>query len=93
MSREWGRLIAGSVLPDIYMDTFKALQILVPPLHEQKKIAEVGAAFDRRIEQERDALAALLQNRAALAQELLSGRLRLPDSMIARHRDQPGKAA
>jgi type I restriction enzyme S subunit len=38
-------------------------------------------------------LAALLQNRAALAQELLSGRLRLPDSMIARHRDQPGKAA
>jgi type I restriction enzyme S subunit len=93
MSREWLRLIAGSVLPDIYMDTFKALQILVPPLQEQKKIGEVGAAFDRRIEHERDTLKALVQNRAALAQELLSGRLRLPDSMIARYRDKSGKAA
>lgn len=93
MSREWQRLIAGSVLPDIYMDTFKALQILVPPLQEQKKIGEVGAAFDRRIEYERDTLEALVQNRAALAQELLSGRLRLPESMIARHREKPVKAA
>ncbi|WP_194483314.1 restriction endonuclease subunit S [Bradyrhizobium sp. CCBAU 21365] len=93
MSREWLRLMAGSVLPDIYMDTFKALQILVPPLQEQKKIGEVGAAFDRRIEHERDTLELFVQYRAALAQELLSGRLRLPDSVIARHRDKPEKAA
>lgn len=93
MSREWLRLIAGSVLPDIYMDTFKALQILVPPLQEQEKIGEVGAAFDRRIEHERDTLKALVQNRAALAQELLSGRLRLPESMIAQYRGKSGKAA
>lgn len=93
MSREWQRLVAGSVLPDIYMDTFKALQILLPPLAEQKKIGEVGVAFDLRIEEERGALAAVIENRTALAQELLSGRVRLPESIIARHRDKAGQAA
>lgn len=93
MSREWLRLVAGSVLPDIYMDTFKALQILLPPLDEQQKIGAVGVAFDLRIEQEKKALAVLVRNRDALAQELLSGRIRLPDSMIARHRDNSGQAA
>lgn len=93
MSREWERLVAGSVLPDIYMGTFKALQILLPPLAEQKKIGEVGVAFDLRIEEERSTLTALIENRKALAQELLSGRVRLPDSMIAHHRDKAGQAA
>jgi type I restriction enzyme, S subunit len=93
MSREWLRLVAGSVLPDIYMDTFKALQILLPPVSEQRKIGEIGAAFDLRIEQERKALASLIENRSALAQELLSGRLRLPDSIIARRREKAGQAA
>lgn len=93
MSREWLRLVAGSVLPDIYMGTFKALQILLPPVPEQKKIGEIGAAFDRRIEHEQAVLVEMRQSRAALAQELLSGRLRLPDSMIARHRDKPEQAA
>lgn len=93
MSREWSRLVAGSVLPDIYMGTFKALQILLPSLSEQKKIGAIGAAFDLRIEREQEALNELKQTHAALAQELLSGRLRLPESMIARHRDSPERAA
>jgi type I restriction enzyme, S subunit len=93
MSREWRRLMAGSVLPDIYMETFKALQILLPLLPEQKNIGQVGAAFDRRIEYERATLEILIRNRAALSQELLSGRVRLPESIIARHRDMPGRAA
>lgn len=93
MSREWLRLAAGSVLPDIYMGTFKALQILLPPLSEQKKIGEVGVAYDLRIERERETLAVLIENRNALAQELLSGRLRLPETIIARHSNKTGKAA
>lgn len=93
MSREWSRLVAGSVLPDIYMGTFKALQILLPPLPEQKKIGAIGAAIDLRIEREQEALVELNQTHAALAQELLSGRLRLPESMIARHSDKPERAA
>lgn len=93
MSREWLRLVAGSVLPDIYMGTFKALQILLPPLSEQKKIGSIGAAFDMRIERERDTLATLIETRAALAQEVLSGRARLPKSIIARFSDKPEQAA
>lgn len=84
MQREWLRLVAGSVLPDIYMPTFKRLQILLPPMEEQKRIAEMGASFDLRIEREKGALTRLKDVRAALAQELLSGRLRLPTSMVAR---------
>ncbi|NNM76502.1 hypothetical protein HJG53_06245 [Sphingomonas sp. ID1715] len=92
MQREWRRLMAGSVLPDIYMPTFKRLQILLPPIEEQEEIAEVGASFDVRIERERDALSRLEDVRAALAQELLSGRLRLPERMIAKFLDEPEMA-
>jgi hypothetical protein len=91
--KEWGRLQEGSTHQTIYMPVFKKLQILLPPTKEQQKVAEVGEAFDRRIASERNALTTLVQNRAALAQELLSGRLRLPDSIIARHRDKAGQAA
>ncbi len=85
MGREWERLQAGSVLPDIYMPTFKRLQILLPPRPEQERIADIGEAFDRRLEAERVHLAELRATRDALAAELLSGRLRLPASVIARH--------
>lgn len=85
MTREWERLQAGSVLPDIYMPTFKRLQILLPPRPEQLRIADVGEAFDRRLEAERAHLAELRATRDALAAELLSGRLRLPAAVIARH--------
>ena len=93
MGREWERLQEGSTHQTIYMPVFKKLQILLPPTKEQQKIAEVGEAFDQRIASERNALTTLVQNRAALAQELLSGRLGLPDSIIARHRDRAGHAA
>lgn len=93
MGREWERLQEGSTHQTIYMPVFKKLQILQPPKIEQLKIAEIGETFDLRIAGEQDTLAALVQNRAALAQELLSGRLPLPESIIARHRDKAGQAA
>lgn len=89
MKREWDRLQAGSTHQTIYMPTFKRLQILLPPKAEQGKIADTGEAFDRRIEAEKQSLAELQNTRAALAQELLSGRLRLPSSMIARFENAP----
>ena len=89
MKREWDRLQAGSTHQTIYMPTFKRLQILLPPTEEQTKIADTGEAFDRRIEAEKRSLAELQNTRAALAQELLSGRLRLPASMIARFENAP----
>ncbi len=93
MSREWQRLQEGSTHQTIYMPVFKKLQILLPTIEEQEKIANVGEAFDRRLEHERDTLAILIETRAALAQELLSGRIRLPESIIARHRDATAAAA
>lgn len=93
MGREWDRLQEGSTHQTIYMPVFKRLQILLPSMSEQQKIAEVGEAFDLRISNERTTRDTLARNRDALAQELLSGRIRLPDSMIARHRDNPGQAA
>jgi type I restriction enzyme S subunit len=93
MQREWLRLQEGSTHQTIYMPVFKKLQILRPPVDEQRRIAEVGEAFDLRIQQEQSTLEELRRNRAALSQELLSGRLRLPESIISRHRDKPGQAA
>jgi type I restriction enzyme S subunit len=93
MEREWGRLQEGSTHQTIYMPVFKKLQILLPSTTEQQKIADVGEAFDMRIAKERETRKVLTENRNALAQELLSGRIRLPDSIIARHRDKAGQAA
>lgn len=93
MGREWKRLQAGSTHQTIYMPVFKKLQVLRPPKAEQQKIADVGEAFDQRIEQERDTLAVLFKNRGALNQELLAGRVRIAESIIARHRDKPGQVA
>lgn len=93
MEREWARLQEGSTHQTIYMPVFKKLQILLPSTTEQQEIADVGEAFDIRIAKEREIRKVLIQNRDALAQELLSGRLRLPESMIARHREKPERAA
>lgn len=90
--REWQRLQSGSTHQTIYMPDFKRLQILLPPLPEQHRIAEIGEAFDARVEAERAVLARARERKTALASELLSGRTRLPPAMIARYAD-PAKAA
>ena len=93
MGREWQRLQEGSTHQTIYMPVFKKLQVLQPLTPEQEKIASIGEAFDIRISKESNTRAMLVQNRNTLSQELLSGRLRLPETIIARHRDKAGQAA
>lgn len=93
MQREWERLQEGSTHKTIYMPVFEKLQILLPPALEQTKIAAIGEAFDHRLQREREALTALIERRAVLAQELLSGRVRLPKDIIVRYRERPGRAA
>jgi type I restriction enzyme S subunit len=84
MEREWRRLQAGSVLPDVYMPVFEKLQILLPPRKEQTAIAAVGEAFDRRIAAERAYLDQLQETKRGLAQALLSGRVRVPPQALRR---------
>jgi type I restriction enzyme S subunit len=71
----------------------KRIKILVPPLLEQDRIVTVLRSMWQRIEAEEAELKQLTSLRYALAQELLSGRLCVPESIIARHRDMRSKAA
>ena len=91
MKREWLRLQAGSVLPDIYMPVFKKLKILLPPLEEQKAIAAIGMAFDERILAEQRYLEQLRAAKRGLAQALLSGRIRVggAGNVLQHHLDKP----
>ncbi|MFN3199584.1 MAG: restriction endonuclease subunit S [Bradymonadia bacterium] len=93
MDREWKRLQAGSVLPDIYMPVFKKIRILLPPPEEQEVIADVGRAFDTRIEAETRYLAELTEMKRGLAKELLSGRVRMPAELIAKLNDTDGRVS
>jgi type I restriction enzyme S subunit len=71
LGHEWARLCAGTTHQTVYMPVFEALQILLPPLDEQRHIAAAGEAFDRRIEREQTALTRLEEAKQALAQALL----------------------
>ncbi|MFO0576095.1 MAG: restriction endonuclease subunit S [Polyangia bacterium] len=78
LAPEWKRLRAGSTLNTIYMPVFRDLQVLLPPIEEQKKISgalnDVDAmlsALDRLIAKKRDL-------KQATMQRLLTGRTRLP---------------
>ncbi len=87
MGREWRRLQAGSSPTNktLYMHALKRLQILLPPIDEQRAIADIGDEFDVRLEAERTLLIGLRTLKAALAQEMLAGRVRLPRAIVARH--------
>ncbi|MGZ2374072.1 restriction endonuclease subunit S [Sinorhizobium medicae] len=69
------------------------LRLKLPPIDEQERIAAMALSIDERLSAELAGLDQLRLFHASLAQELLSGRLRLPDSIIARHRDKAGQAA
>jgi len=78
MGRTWQRLMAGSIHNTIYMPVFKALEIVVPPVAEQRAIASALSdvdsllgGLDRLIAKKRDL-------KQAAMQQLLTGQTRLP---------------
>jgi type I restriction enzyme S subunit len=78
MKPEWKRLMAGSTHSSIYMEVFRNLQILLPPLKEQQEIAEKLSDVDSLIAS-LDALIAKKRNvKTATMQRLLTGQERLP---------------
>jgi type I restriction enzyme S subunit len=78
---------------NINASTLKRFTLPVPPKGDQGRFAELYETIEDRLEAERDKLEAMDDVRVALAQELLSGRLRLPEDVIARHREKPDQAA
>ena len=59
-------------------DIIKNLQIPLPPLPEQKKIADCLSTWDVAIEKQSALINALTQRKKALMQQLLTGKKRLP---------------
>lgn len=80
-------------MQNISKSAFLSLEVVIPPIEIQNAIAEIADAFEERQIREQAYLEALRAFREALAQELLSGRLCLPQGVMERHRDSPERAA
>jgi type I restriction enzyme S subunit len=62
----------------IYTKDLLKLKFLLPPLPEQKKIADCLSTWDSAIEKQSALINALTQRKKALMQQLLTGKKRLP---------------
>lgn len=90
--RQIAVLQGGLAQQHLNVGEMKRIKIFVPPLNYQDKAVDLLNEAWMRIEVEEATLEQIKSLRAALAQELLSGRIRLPESLIARHRGQAGQA-
>lgn len=71
-------LMAGTDPPNLSLTEFKNIKIPVPPLPEQKKIADCLSTWDSAIEKQNALINALIDRKKALMQQLLTGKKRLP---------------
>lgn len=78
LAPEWERLMAGSTHNSIYMPVFRDLQILLPPLSEQKNIASALHEMDALIDSLDQLIAKKRDIQQAAMQQLLTGQHRLP---------------
>lgn len=65
-------------VPQLTVPQVASYKVLVPPLTEQEKIAQILATWDSAIEQLTDLIAEKQQQKKALMQRLLTGKQRLP---------------
>ncbi|HAU1360174.1 restriction endonuclease subunit S [Legionella pneumophila serogroup 1] len=74
---KWGSLSQGSTFESISSGDIKSLKLLIPDLEEQQKIAVVLSTIDREIENVKQKLNCLIQEKKALMQQLLTGKKRV----------------
>ena len=72
------RFGCGSTFLEVSKKDFSRFKIAVPPLAEQRKIAEVLGMWDEAIEKQARLIEKLALRKRALMQRLLSAKLRLP---------------
>lgn len=72
MKRQLDRLAVGSTFREVHRSTMRKIQILLPPIDQQRKIAEVLDSIDDAIERTEGVIGATEQVRDALLYELLS---------------------
>ena len=68
----------GGAMPALSFSMVSPFKILLPPLEEQKKIAEILGIWDRAIEELTDLIAEKKELKRGLMQRLLTGTQRLP---------------
>lgn len=78
MQPEWKRLSSGSTHQTVYMPVFEQLQVLLPPIEEQIRIAEIADSIDYLLEQYSNDSRSLQAIKQGLMQDLLTGRVRVP---------------
>jgi len=71
------RFTAGSTFPNIDKKTLSRIASAIPPLPEQKKIAEILSTWEEAIDQTRKLLDAKKRRKKALMQQLLAGKKRV----------------
>ena len=67
----------NSTIPDLNHSDFYTLQIVIPPLEEQEKIAEILLSCDKAIRLTTQIITQLKQRNQGLAQQLLTGEKRV----------------
>ncbi len=72
-----GNLVVGSNYPALNNSDIENLAIPLPPLQEQKKIAEILSTWDKAIEKTEKLIEAITKLKKGLMQKLLTGKLRL----------------
>ena len=73
------RRVGGSALQEISLTELRQVRTLIPPLVEQKKIAQILSTWDKAISTTEQLLANSQQQKKALMQQLLTGKKRLSD--------------
>ena len=73
-----GRQANGSALQEISIATLRKAKVSLPPLQEQRRIAEILSTWDRAIDATEKLIANSEAQKKALMQQLLTGRKRLP---------------
>ena len=78
ISKQFYSLVVGSNYPAVNSSDVAKIKIAVPPLAEQRKIAEVLGVWDEAIEKQARLIEKLALRKRGLMQRLLSAKLRLP---------------
>lgn len=77
-NRQKYKLGQGNSIVHIYSSGLKKVSLPLPPLPEQKKIAQILSTWDKAIEQTQDLIKQLQLRKKGLMQQLLTGEKRLP---------------
>ncbi len=79
MKTEFAKKASGSALQEISISALRGVEILLPPIAEQERIAEVLGCWDVAIEKQGALVEKLTERKRALMQQLLTAKKRLPN--------------